>query len=265
MAAPADRWTQGDAYERYIGRWSRRVAREFVAWLGRPPGERWLDAGCGSGALAAAALEHGAGEVVGLDRSPAYAAHARATAPDSRLRFGAADVRALPLRDGSRDLAVSGLVLNFVPEPRLALSEMTRVTRRDGRVAVYVWDYAVRMEMLRRFWDAAIALDPAAAALDEGVRFPICHRRALNDLFEEVGLRQVEVQPIDVPTVFQDFDDYWMPFLSGQGPAPGYVADLAEPARERLRETLRSRLPADGDGRIALVARAWAARGVRGV
>ncbi len=119
--------------------------------------------------------------------------------------------------------------------------------------------------MLRRFWDAAVELDPAAQALDEGVRFPICHRRALTDLLEEVGLRDVEVRPIDVPTVFRDFNDYWGPFLSGQGPAPGYVAGLEPPAQERLREALRSRLPAADDGSIALVARAWAARGVRGV
>jgi SAM-dependent methyltransferase len=259
----ADRWTEGSAYERYMGRWSRPVAREFVAWLGAAPGARWLDLGCGSGALAAAAVEAGAGAIVALDLSPTYLRQARERLDGVRAGFAVADARALPVAAESVDLAVSGLALNFVPQPPLALAELARVARTGGTVAICVWDYAVRMEMLRRFWDAAVTLDPAAALLDEGPRFPICNRPALNDLFEAAGLRQVEVRAIDVPTVFRDFADYWEPFLSGQGPAPGYVSRLDEGARQRLRETLRARLPVAPDGSIALTARAWAARGVR--
>jgi len=263
VTAPAQRPNPGGDYERFIGRWSRPVAEEFVRWLDRPRGQRWLDAGCGSGALTAIALEHGAGEVLALDRSAAQVAHARATFGDARAQFGVADLQALPLRDQTADTVVSGLGLNVAPQPMRVLSEMTRAARRGGTIAFTVWDYAVRMEMLRRFWDAAGALDPAAQALDEGVQFPLCHRRALTDLLEEVGLREVEVRTIDVPTLFHDFDDYWTPFLLGQGPAGGYVAGLGEDARQEVREELRRRLPAAPDGSIALVARAWAARGVR--
>ena len=139
---------------------------------------------------------------------------------------------------------------------------MTRVTRAGGRVAAYVWDYAGRMELMRRFWEAAAALDPAAASLDEGRRFPVCRPEPLARLFGDAGLAEVEVRPIEVPTRFRDFDDYWAPFLGGQGPAPGYAMALDEPRRAMLREELRARLPAASDGSIPLVARAWAARGV---
>ncbi|HEV2892287.1 MAG TPA: SAM-dependent methyltransferase, partial [Actinomycetota bacterium] len=153
-------------------------------------------------------------------------------------------------------------VLNFVPDPALAVREMTRVARPGGPVAAYVWDYAGRMELIRHFWDAAAALDPAAAALDEGRRFGVCQPEPLARLFRDAGLAEVDVRPIEVPTRFRDFDDYWGPFLGGQGPAPGYALSLDEPRRAALREELRRRLPFAADGSIPLVARAWAGRGV---
>jgi hypothetical protein len=120
------------------------------------------------------------------------------------------------------------------------------------------------MELIRHFWDAAAALDAKAAELDEGTRFPICRPKALARLWSEAGLEGVRTEAIDVSTVFSSFDDYWQPFLGGQGPAPAYAMSLGEPARAALRERLRSRLPARADGSIALVARAWAVRGTRG-
>jgi hypothetical protein len=141
---------------------------------------------------------------------------------------------------------VSGLVLNFVDDPRAALAEMARVTR--GTIAAYVWDYAGEMQMLRHFWDAV-----SETALDEAARFPLCTRAAMGALFDEV-------RAIDIETRFTDFDDYWQPFLGGVGPAPAYVASLDLAARERLRDRVRARLPIAPDGSIALVARAWAAR-----
>ena len=130
-------------------------------------------------------------------------------------------------------------------------------------VAAYVWDYAGRMELLRRFWDAAVALEPASTSVDEGVRFPICAPEPLRSAFEDAGLSEVAVEPIEVPTVFRDFDDYWTPFLSGVGPAPGYAMSLGDDARASLRERLRSSLPTGPDASIHLVARAWAVRGRR--
>jgi SAM-dependent methyltransferase len=265
MATPTEVWAVASSYEAYVGRWSRLVARELVAWLGVAGGAAWLDVGCGTGALSQTVL--GAAdpaEVVGLDPSARFVAHARERLAGPRARFAVADARALPVTGARFDAVVSGLVLNFVPDPPTAVREMARVTRAGGRVAAYVWDYAGRMELMRRFWEAAAALDPAAAELDEGRRFPICRPEPLARLFQDAGLAEVEVRPIEVPTRFRDFDDYWAPFLGGQGPAPGYAMALDEPRRVALREELRARLPAAPDGSIPLVARAWAARGLAG-
>jgi SAM-dependent methyltransferase len=158
-------------------------------------------------------------------------------------------------------VAVAALALNFVPDPSGAVVEMARAVRPGGAVAAYVWDYAGKMELLRYFWDAAVALDPTAFDLDEGRRFPICAPKPLSELFAQAGLRAVEVRPIDVPTRFRDFDDYWSPFLGGQGPAPGYAMSLSADRRNTLRARIRSQLPVAPDGTIELIAHAWAVRG----
>jgi SAM-dependent methyltransferase len=260
----ADSWTSGDPYERYVGRWSRLVAREFVPWLEVPPRASWLDIGCGTGALTQAVLELADPErIVGVDQADGYVEHARRRITDARAEFRVGDARALPVPDSEADAAVSGLVLNFVPEPELVLAELRRPVRVGGTIGVYVWDYAEGMELIRRFWDAAVEQDPRAGELDEGPRFPLCRPDELRRLFEESGLSSVETRAIDVPTVFRDFDDYWSPFLGTQGPAPAYVASLDEPARDRLAARLRQQLPAAVDGAIRLVARAWAVRATR--
>ena len=257
-------WGEGGPYERYVGRWSRRVAPELLGSLGVPSGKGWLDVGCGTGALTEAILEAAAPrEVVGVDPSGAYVEYARAHVPDGRARFLAAEARELPFADGAFDASVSALVLNFVPEPERAVAEMARVTAAGGAVGAYVWDYAEGMEVIRRFWDAAVALDPDAAELDEGRRFPLCRPEPLEQLFRGAGLRDVEVRPIDAPARFIDFEDYWVPFLGGQGPAGTYAVALTDERRAELREALRAALPFDPDGSIRLVARAWAVRGRR--
>ena len=255
-------WASGDAYEPYVGRWSRLVARDFLAWLAVPAESRWLDVGCGTGALSATILDLARpATLTGLDASEGYAAYARERVRDPRAAFRLGDAQALPFDDGSFDATVSGLMLNFLPDPARGLAEMARVTRPGGLVALYVWDYAGRMQLMRHFWDAAAALDPAAAELDEGRRFPICRPEPLEHLFRDAGLEDVAVRSIDVPTVFRNFDDYWSPFLGGQGPAPGYAMSLPEDRRAALRERLRSSLPISDDGSIRLIARAWAASG----
>ncbi|MCB0138122.1 MAG: class I SAM-dependent methyltransferase [Caldilineaceae bacterium] len=257
---PADNWQSGDPYERYIGRWSRLVAPPFVRWLDVPAGKRWLDVGCGTGALCGAIVDHAApAAVTGIDPSDGFLAVARARLPGG-VAFHVGSATAIPLPDAAVDVVVSGLVLNFIPDPAAALREMARVAGRDARIGLYVWDYAGKMELLRTFWDAVAAVDPAAASLDEGERFPLCDPDALAATAAVAGLRAVDVTAIDVPTIFADFADLWEPFLGGQGPAPSYLLALDEPTRTAVRETLRARLPRQDDGSIHLVARAWALR-----
>lgn len=261
--AGKDVWAAGSLYEPYVGRWSRRVAREFLGWLAVPAGQDWLDVGCGTGALSQAVIERCApAGVTGLDPSAGFVEYARAHVQGA-ARFMVGDAQSMPLGDGSFDAAVSGLVLNFVPRPEAAVAEMARVVRPGGTVAAYVWDYAGRVELMRYFWDAAVALDAAARPLDEGLRFPLCQPGPLAGLFAGAGLERVETRAIEVPTPFRNFDDYWSPFLGGQGPAPGYAMSLDEPRRAVLRDLIRSRLPVAVDGSINLVARAWAVRGTR--
>jgi SAM-dependent methyltransferase len=258
----AEIWAEAAAYEPYVGRWSRLVAGELLAWLAPRSGLRWLDVGCGTGALSHTILERTLpGQVVAVDRSPAYVAAARSRAHGPGL-FVVADAQDLPVRARRFDHAVSALVLNFVAEPGRMIAEMERAVRPGGRVALYVWDYAGRMDLMRHFWDAAATLSPRAGEMDEGTRFPICRPEALEAAFAAAGLSQIEARALDVPTVFRDFDDFWQPFLGGQGPAPGYARSLSEEARAQLRELLHSRLPRAADGSIPLVARAWAVRGV---
>ena len=180
-----------------------------------------------------------------------------------RARFVVADGMRLPARPDLADAVVSGLVLNFLPDPVAGLAEMVRVARPGGVTAAYVWDYAAGMELLRVFWDAAAELDPAAALLDEGRRFPLCAPAELVRLWRNAGLLEVRGTGLEVATSFRDFDDYWRPFLGGQGPAPAYVATLDDGRRDALRERLRARIEAPVDGPIHLRARAWAVCGRR--
>ena len=259
-----DVWEVGAGYEAYVGRWSRLVAGDFLGWLGGSRDRRWLDVGCGTGTLVEAILGHAEPLLVlGVDRSRGFVRHARARLVGVGTAFQVGDAQALPVPAGGFDAVVSGLVLNFVPDPARMVAEMARAARPGGLVALYVWDYRAGMELIRRFWDAARALDPAAAALDEGIRFPICAPAPLAALFAAAGLRGVATRAIDVPTRFRDFEDYWRPFLGGQGPAPAYAASLPEDRRSALRELIRGALPAASDGSIGLTARAWAVRGSR--
>jgi SAM-dependent methyltransferase len=257
-----DTWAAGRLYEPFMGRWSRRVAIDFLDGLDTAPDLDWLDVGCGTGGLTETILHNARPRSIrGVEPSAGFLEHAKARIADRRVTFLSGDAQALPVKASRFDSIVSGLVLNFVPEPALAVREMARATRPGGVVAVYVWDYGGRMELLRRFWDAAVELDPSAVELDEGHRFSLCRRGPLAALFRSSGLGDVTVRPVEIPTRFEDFDDYWAPFLGGQGPAPGYANSLSDDRRNALRDRIRTGMPIADDGSIDLKARAWAARG----
>jgi len=257
--AEHDVWTAGTSYEAYMGRWSRRVADAFLAWFDPPRGGDWLEVGCGTGALTAAALARAPGTLLAVDPSPDFLGHARAALPDPRVDFRRGEATALPAADASLDVAVSGLVLNFVADRPAAFAEMRRVLRPGGRIGLYVWDYpGGGMEMLARFWSAAAEVDARAGGLDEACRFDFCTREGLLALATSAGLSDIAVGPVTIETPFADFAELWRPFTLGTGPAPGYLASLDAEARRRLEARVAERL---GPGPIRLSARAWAVRG----
>jgi SAM-dependent methyltransferase len=255
-------WGARDAYERYMGRWSRKVAPLFTEWLDPIPEARWIDIGCGTGVLTSTIIARcEPSEVVGIDSSEVFLGSANANLADERVSFRQGDAQRIPEPDGSFDVAVSGLVLNFLSDKDQAIREMARVVRPGGTVALYVWDYAGHMQVMRRFFDVATALDPRAAEYDDGVKAPICRPKPLLDLLLRSGLQGVEVRAIDIPAAFDTFDDYWAPFLGGTGSAPKYCMSLHDAAREHLKEEVQRQLPVGPDGEILLAIRAWAAKG----
>ena len=255
-----DAWQAGDSYDLYMGRWSRQIASRFLDWLDAPKGMDWLEVGCGTGALSAAILERCEPKgLISIDPSEGFLTKARANVADDRVEFQVGDAQDLPAETASRDIVVSALVLNFVPDREKALAEMKRVVRPGGIVGFYVWDYpGGGIEFMRAFWSAAVVLDPNAQELTEDRRFPFCTPEGLTDLVKRAGCVSVKWTPIEAPTVFKDFDDYWRPFTLGAGPAPGYFVSLDPHAQDRLKRKLEDSLPRREDGAIPMKARAWA-------
>jgi SAM-dependent methyltransferase len=259
----APMFSEAEAYERFMGRWSRELAPLLVRFAEVRDGEALLDVGCGTGALTAAlASAAPTSRIVGIDPSARYVAFAQAMHGNSLIRFEVGDAQQMRFDDGGFDRAVSLLVLNFVPDAAKAVDEMKRVTRRGGTIVAAVWDYADGMEMLRAFWDEAIALKPASDARDER-HMPLCRRDQLASLWRGRGLQAVVEEGLTIQTRFASFDDYWRPLLEGQGPAGAYVAALSEQERDELKRRLERRLlSGHTDGSFVLSARAWAVRGV---
>jgi len=258
----ADAWQSGVAYERFMGRWSRLASAAFVRWLDRPAGGVWIDVGMGTGALTQSILDtEQPAQVIGVEPSAALREAARARVSDHRATVVMGDASSIPLSDDFAHTVASSFVLNFVPDSTAALREMRRCVRAGGSVAALVWDYAEGMGFLRHFWTAAVELDPGAATLDEGNRFPICAPEPLRVAFDAAGLAEVRVAALDIETRFEDLRDFWEPFLGGTGPAPAYLATRSAVQRRSLQAELTKRLPVEGDGSIRLRARAWAVTG----
>ncbi len=255
--------SESDGYERFMGRWSRRLATLFVQFAGVRSGDDVLDVGCGTGALTTAAATVPCVRAVGVDPSSEFVKAAQRAIGGDWVRFQVGDASALAFADATFDRTLSMLVLNFVPDAAWAVREMIRVVRPNGVVAAAVWDYGEGMEMLRRFWDEAVALNPSAPGRDER-HMPLSRRGELSALWRDCGLGDVDEAALELDMAFASFDDFWQPFLCGQGPAGAFATALTEPARQALRERLRDRLvgPAPHHGGFTLAARAWAVRGV---
>lgn len=261
---PLERWEDGSRYERYMGRWSRLVAARFLDWLDIPAGKRWLDVGCGTGALSEAVVNCCAPSIMlGIDPAEGFVQQANRTLGQDHVQFRVGTTASLPAEVGPFDAVVSGLALNFMPDPEVSLAEMKAATAPGGRLALYIWDYGDKMESMRYFWDAAIAAGPEALSRDEGRRFPFCQEEPLRQLFLRAGLRNVEVSAIDVTAHYAGFDEYWFPFVDGWPfPAPAYYASRPQEEQETMRAHLLDHLPIRADGSIDLTLRAWAAQGI---
>jgi SAM-dependent methyltransferase len=259
-AADHNPWQSGQSYDQYMGRWSRKIAPQFLDWLAMDKGLRWLDVGCGTGALSDAVLHQcDPKSLIGIDPSEGFVAQARANVVDARAQFFVGDAQVLNFDTASHDIAVSALALNFVPDRVKAVAEMKRVVRPGGVVAFYVWDYpGGGVEFMDAFWSTASGLDPNARDLNQALRFPFCTQSGLIELARQAGLTMIECAPIETPTIFHDFEDYWRPFTLGAGLAPAYCAALDAQARQRLLEALHETLPRSEGGSISLHARAWA-------
>ncbi|MEP7379632.1 MAG: methyltransferase domain-containing protein [Chloroflexota bacterium] len=248
-----------DAYDRYVGRYSPLLARRLVAIAGVAPGQRAVDVGCGTGALTGQLVSVlGSGSVAAADPSEQFVAVCRARNPG--VRVSVAPAEALPFGDAEFDHALSQLVVNFMADAHAGVAEMRRVSRPGGTITAATWDYAEGMTLIRAFFDAAMALDPAAGEHDEGRHMRYCQPGELHDLWLESGLLDVKVQPVVVSAGYADFDDLWQPLEHGVGPAGRYAVSLDVEHRQALRDELRRRLNV-GDAPFELTARAWVARG----
>jgi len=245
-----------------MGRWSKLIAPEFLHWLNVSINLSWLDLGCGTGALSEAIIKNNRPtQLYCVEPSADFLAKAKERL-DSKAEFLIGTATNIPIADNKVDIVVSGLALNFFPDLSRAFEEMKRIIKPNSIIAAYVWDYSGKMEFLRHFWDAAAEVDEKAKTLDEGIRFPICNPEKLKNAFQDAGLSNIVVSYLTVDTIFKDFEDYWNPFLGGQGPAPSYLCSESSYVVGKIRFNLLQNLPAELDGSIKLLAGAIAVKGI---
>ncbi len=256
-------WSEGDAYESFMGKWSYKVATNFLEWLKYKPKSKWLEVGCGTGSLTSAILKYADPSfLIACDSSDQFVKFTKNRISDPRVSVFHAGIENLPSVLNGFDLVVSGFGVKFSPDLNQSISKMLNGTHPGSTIAAYVWDYTDRMDLLRIFWDTVSEIDPSAKDLDEGIRFPMCKQNILETIFRECGLDEIKSKAIDIQTNFKKFSDFWQPFLGGTGPAPFYVDSLSEIKRSALKDSLELKLKSNLDGTINLVARAWAISGV---
>ena len=258
MASNEQIFNDGEAYERSMGRWSRRVGAQFLDWIAPAKGLNWIDVGCGNGAFTEVLVERcSPHSVTGVDPSEGQIAHARAHAAGRPVVYRVGDAQAIPFRDAQFDAASMALVISFVPDPQKAVNEMARVTRPGGPVATYMWDFAkggVPSSPIGREMKRMGVLPP-----------PVYDERSsraevLDEMWRAAGLVDVETKALTIEVEFENFDDFWISFAHG-GATAKLLASLDAGTVERVREAVLAAVPAQADGRLRYEARANAIKG----
>ncbi len=259
MAEPESFFTDGAAYERRVGRWSRIAGQEFLDWLALPDGLRWLDVGCGTGAFSELIVERCSPRTTSaVDPSADQISYAQAGPSASRVDYRVGDAQALPFDDDAFDVAAMALVISFVPDPAQAITEMIRVVAPGGTVASYMWDAAGRcntQEPLRQ------ALEEMGVELPPTPRIEFTRLDTMHDLFVSVGLEDVADRTIEIQLGFANFDDYWSAETGQTTPATRPILAMSAAEVDQLKSLIKEQLPADAEGRISYMARANAIKG----
>jgi SAM-dependent methyltransferase len=255
--------SDGAAYERFLGRWTKRLAPLFVEFARLPPDGDILDVGCGTGNLALSlAQARSSGRIVGVDLAEPYLAYARKREVATLAHFAVSDACRLPFRDSAFAGALAQLVLNFVPNPISAVREMRRVTRPGGTIAAAVWDFRGGLAYQRLFWESAVGVDASAEVVrDKLLSHPLALAPGLVDLWAEAGLTEIERSALTIQMDYASFADYWLPLLGGQGPVGSYLARVSPTLRAEIERRVRTSYLSGGqDGPRAMAATAWAVR-----
>jgi ubiquinone/menaquinone biosynthesis C-methylase UbiE len=264
MPAEEDKkFSRAEGYERYLGPWSSALAPRFIDFAGVRDGDRVLDVGSGTGALTLAlAASKSCPEIIGIDPSAPFIEFAHTRTSDPRIRFQVEDAVKLPFADGAFDKSLAQLVFNSIPDPRRAAQEMRRVTKPGGIVAACVWSSGEKNEREQAFWGAAMAVDPTAGARRE-VEGKFSKAGRLSALWNDCGLKEIEETELTVSATFASFEDYWLPYLEGQGHGGSYAKSLSRNLQETLRERVRQNiLGTRAEGSFSLRAQAVAVRGI---
>jgi len=241
MTEPPNLFSDGKAYERLMGRWSKLAGEKFLDWLGTPKGLAWLDVGCGNGAFTEVLIARGApAAVTGIDPSEGQLAYARTRPGTKRAQFRIASAQDLPFAADSFDAASMALVITFVPDPLEAAQEMARVVRPGGTVATYMWDFPA----------GGFPLEPISAALNAMGMAPLLppnrdasRRESMQAIWKQAGLQSIDTDVIRIQVAYSDFDDFWDSNSVPIGPSGKAIADLSPRERDELKSRLREQLP----------------------
>ena len=257
------RFTDGTGYEKFMGQWSRIAGRLFLGWLSLPRGLRWLDVGCGTGAFTEIIQQSSdASEIIAIDPSAAQVSYAQSRTNAEGIEFRVADARTMPFENGRFDVAVSALVLNFIPNREKAVAEMRRVVRPGGTVAASVWDFAGGNETAQHLNSAVRELE-GPRYRSPGSNPESATGEYLKALFEGAGLADVKTRPLDITVTFPDFDDYWNSNAISHPQVANLIKSFSDEKRQRLIALVKARLPVDDRGGISYPARVNAVKGRR--